>query len=147
MIYQLSDYVRTNLTFPNDPEGFAFDVQNQFIVGGFLPDDPIDVVVLRENQGMPANDMQDRQDIPVQFLARGETHGRARDLIFTVYNADCFSSELTDGRRFKGRNDFYFASGGYRIASFRFMQSPYDLGADSGGYVYTLNAMVTFGNI
>lgn len=147
MIYQLADYVRTNIVFPADAEAFAFDVQNQLLVGGYLPDDPVDVVVVRENQGYAWNDMQDRQDIPVQFLSRGETHGRARDLIMAVYDADCFSTLLPDGRRFRSRYDFYFASGGHRIAAFKFSQTPYDLGADTGGYVFTLNAMVTFGNI
>lgn len=146
MIYEFAKYVREKIPFPADSMMMDFDTETQVIVGGDLPGDPVDIVLIKENQGVPAAFPQNRQDVPVQFLCRGDTSGRARDLAFAIYDAEALGSKLPDGRKFRERHSFYLTPGGIRIARFYFLQSPFDLGAVAAGYIYSFNAMLIFGD-
>lgn len=146
MINQLSDYIRTTVVFPDDSQHRAFDPQTQVIVGGELPDDPVDMVLMIAGSGVIAGFPQNRQDVPVQFLCRGDTHGRARDIAFAIFNADSLGSVDAAGRKFKERHSFYLKQGGIRVARFSWIQPPFSLGADNSGHVFSFNAMVVFGD-
>lgn len=147
MIYQLAEYIRTNVPFPAAFDQVPFDPELQVIVGGYQAGDGNDILSMKELSGPPGGYPNDRQDVPVQFISRGDTPARAREILFAVYDADALSSELPDGRRFRERFKFSLGTGTITVAKFSWIQSPFDLGAVDGGFSYSANAIVTWGNM
>ena len=141
MIYDLAAYIRANVTFPGD-----FDPADQFVVGGWLPDDKLVCVLLRESSGLATGDMQDRRDLPFQFLARGETHGEARDLIFAIFDSPALGTTQPDGGFMHARFQWPLSTSVW-VSKFSWIQTPYDLGAtEPGGYAYSANCLIVTGN-
>ena len=146
-IYALAEYIKTGTAWPN-----GFDFADQFIVGGSLPSDPVECILMKESGGGPISGTQDRQDITIQFLARAEIHSRSRELIYAVFDSDALTSRLQpDGPKFHEIFDFTIqetTTGGLiRIAKLGWVQTPFDLGATGpSSFAHSVNAIVTMGN-
>lgn len=142
VIYAFQDYVRETIVFPH-----KFDPHLKVIVGGELPNDPLEVVLMKD-QGGPGSGQQDLTAYRMQFLIRAQNHGRARDLTYAIYDADSLGSKLPDGRSYHERGDFYIKHGSdrIRVAYLKWLQSPIDLGAVQQGYVFSMNTVLQIAN-
>lgn len=147
---RLAEYIRNNVSFPDDPDGREF-TRGQIIYSGQVPNDPINVLqVLNTGGAFQPGPMFGFAT--VQIIARAESSGYAYDLLHAVYNSPAFggSPELPCYKRYMNKFAIHGVDSAglslpdLKIESLHPSQRPLDLGAWQGGSAWSVNYELKF---
>lgn len=140
---EFANHIRDKVVFPVDDLERDFN-PGSIIVADTVPNDPLELLIVRTVGSVPAGDQQDRHDVSVQMLARAQTSGRASDLVQAIYDADALCTKDPRGRKYHFRNDMQLPN--VRIARLFWTSAPFSMGAQLGGFMYSATVQLTYGN-